>query len=73
MVDLVPFDGCCVPLFSVLGVLIVEMLVPIPELLDDELLQLNDVNDIKHGFDVVENHDAELAGDAAVREVPDYQ
>ncbi len=66
VVDLVPFYCCWVTTFSVFSMLIVEMLVSVSELLNHELLELNDVDDIKKCLDVVHDHDAELASDAAV-------
>lgn len=71
---MVSFDCCGAATFSVLCVLVVEMLVSLSEFLDHEFLELDDVDNIKQCLNVVKDHNAELASDTAVAVFPcDYE
>lgn len=43
------------------------------ELVDHESLKLDDINHVKEGLYLIEDHDAQLIGNAAVAVLPHYQ
>jgi len=73
VVYLIAFDGLVAAIFSVFGMLVIQVLVTLSEFLDHKLLELNDVDDIKHGLHVVEDHYAQLTCNATVAIVTNDQ
>ena len=66
VIDLVPAYLLLDALQLVEFVQLDQMLVTLPEFLDDELLQLHDVDHVQVSLDLVQDHDAQLVGDGAV-------
>jgi len=66
MVYLVSADHSVTAVLLVELVKLVQMLVPISELLDNKLLQLYNVNYVELCFDLVQNHDTKLVSDRTV-------
>jgi hypothetical protein len=69
VIDLIASDWRIYSFFLVSQDHLVLSVVPLHKLIDHEFLHRNDVNDVKLGFDVVEDQNAQLIGDAAVAEI----
>lgn len=73
VIDVVSLDFLVNAVLFVELVHVVEQLMSLSELVDHESLKLDDINHVKEGLYLIEDHDAQLIGNAAVAVLPHYQ